>query len=307
MSSIFAPVENLGTRAAAARDAAVRALRDRPACTTPDCNEARAGTGIFGVIFGSGYAALGTTTPQGVFGIFYYLALVVFLIFLTLMFVHFTMYPVFSFSPDDSGFIPIPTASDRQVFFTSTPAAYDVSANFLGLPACSYTLCSDVYLSGAFMTSETPKVILYRSENHVETGGTKDNLVNTYPDTNLIVWIDPIANDLYVSVVTGEDGNRKIETSDPIENVPVRKVFRVALVITPDFIEVYINGKLEKSMAIIGQLVTIPQKSYVYSTIRPVVSNVMTGNISMWPRILTAREIKSKEGAPSKSESFFFK
>jgi len=307
MSSIFAPVENLGTRAAAARDAAVRALRDRPACTTPDCNEARAGTGIFGAIFGSGYAALGTTSPEGVFGIFYYLALAVFLIFLTLMFVHFTMYPVFSFSPDDSGFISIPTASDRQIDFTTTPAAYDVPAKFIGLPACSYTLCSDVYLSGAFMTSETPKVILYRSKTPVETGGTKDNLVNTYPETNLIVWIDPIANDLYVSVITGGDGNRRIETSDPIENVPVRKVFRVALVITPDFIEVYINGKLEKSMAIIGQLVTVPQESYVYSTIRPVRNNVMTGNISMWPRILTAREIKSKEGAPLKNESFFFK
>jgi hypothetical protein len=307
MPGIFAPVENLGSRAAAARDAATKALRDRPACTTPDCNEVRAGTGIFGAIFGSPYAALGSSSPAGVFGILFYLGLVVFLIFLTLMFVHFTMYPIFSFSPDDSGFIPIPTASDRQVFFTNIPAAYDVSANFVGLPACSYTLCSDVYLSGAFMTSETPKVILYRSETPVEEGGTKDTLVDTYPDTNLIVWFDPIANDLYVSVVTGEDGNRKIETSDPIENVPIRKVFRLALVITPDFIEVYINGKLEKSMAIIGQLVTIPQESYVYSTIRPVVSNVLTGNISMWPRILTAREIKSKEGTPSKNESFFFK
>jgi hypothetical protein len=33
----------------------------------------------------------------------------------------------------------------------------------------------------------------------------------------------------------------------------------------------------------------------------------MLGNLSMWPRVLTAREINVNEAAPKKDELFFFK
>lgn len=307
--SYFANPDNLKARAAAAQAAAIAELKKDAPCRTAACEQARASTGVMGWITGTAFSGASQSSPTGIFGILFFLAVAIFVVFLTLMFVHFTMYPIFSFSPNDAGFIPVPTASDQQLDFKNGPASYDLSANFTSLPACSYTLATDVYLSGNFMTSEVPRVILYRSNAPVTTGGTVDDLVSTYPYTNFIVWLDPLKNDLYMSVVTTGDGSstRSVETTDPIENVPVRKTFRLSVVFTPQFVELYINGNLEKSMAIKGQLTTIPEESYIYPTIRPILSNVLVGNVSMYPRILTAREIRANEGGPVKTDTFFLK
>ena len=151
------------------------------------------------------------------------------------------------------------------------------------------------------MVSDVPRVILYRSAEAVEESGTIDSLETTYPDTNIIIWLHPVQNDLYASVVTSEG----IQTTEPIENVPIRKSFRLAVAFSANFIELYINGKLEKSMPIRSNLKGIASTSYIYSSIKPIMQNVMIGHLSMWPRVLTAREIGVYEHAPVKATGFF--
>ena len=244
----------------------------------------------------------------GLFGILFTASLIILILFLILVFINYTIYPIFSFSPNDNGLISIPTASDRKLSFTKTPAASDLSANFIGLPTSSYTLGADIYLSGTFMLAEIPRVILYRASKAVADAGTVDSLLSTYPETNFILWLDPVKNDLYVSVITmGDGGGKSIETSEPIENVPIRKVFRVAVVFTPNFVELYINGKLERSMIIQGGLLAVNETTNIYSSIKPIQQNVMLANLSLWPRVLTAREINVNESAPMKGTQFFFK
>jgi hypothetical protein len=302
--------QNVGQRTAAAAAAARRYLEQNPTVMTPGAIRSRAiaSSGWIGSLFGSsGYSAYYNATGS-TFAIMFYISLFIFVFFLIMMFVHYTMFPVFSFSPNDSGFIPIPTVSDKQLAYTKGPAAFDLSANFVKLPACTYTLGADVFLSGDFMLSQIPRVILYRSSNPVITGGTVDTLLETYPETNLLVWLDPVKNDLYVSAITNGTGSTTvIQTSEPVENVPVRKVFRLAVVFTPNFIEVYINGRMEKSMALQNTLVTISDSSYIYSSVKPIQQNVMLGNLSLWPRVLTAREINVHESAPYKAGAFFFR
>jgi hypothetical protein len=298
---------NVAARTIAAAAAARESFRMNPTVTTPDAIRARAvqQSGWVGSIFGQSgynayYSATGTT-----FAIMFYASLSIFVIFLILMFIHYTMYPIFSFSPNDSGFIPVPTVSDKQLAFTKGPASFDLSANLVKLPACTYTLGADVFLSGDFMLSQIPRVILYRASDPIIAGGTVDTLVQTYPGTNIIVWLDPVKNDLYVSAITG-GSTPSIQTSDPVENVPVRKVFRLAVVFTPNFIEIYINGKMEKSMVLDNTLITISDSTYFYSSVKPIQQNVMIGNLSMWPRVLTSREINAYENAPYKNGAFFF-
>jgi hypothetical protein len=244
-------------------------------------------------------------------------------------FVHFTMFPVFSFSADQPGIISVPTASDRQITYTKGPATYDLSGALSGLLPCTYTLGADVYLSGDFMLAQIPRVILYRSgapivsQNTLSgiTDATTDDdrleimnsfLRSEYPDTNILVWLDPVKNDLYVSVVvtnpSGGSGisGKILQTSAPVENVPIKKVFRLAVVFTNAFVEIYINGRLERSMVLDSPPVTIASKSFIYPTVKSIQQNVMIGNLSMWPRVLTARDIGSKEGAPVKDTKFFF-
>jgi hypothetical protein len=300
---------NVAARTAAAAAAARRYYEQNPILMTPDAVRARAiaSSGWVGRVFGqSGYNAYynssGTTLA-----IMFYVSLSIFVVFLILAFINYTMFPVFSFSPNDPGFIPIPTVSDKQLAFTKGPATFDLSANFVKLPACTYTLGADVYLSGDFMLSEVPRVILYRASEPVISGGTVSNLVSTYSETNIIVWLDPIKNDLYVSAIeNGTGSGNLIQTSEPIENVPIRKVFRLAVVFTPNFIELYINGRMEKSMALQNSLVTISDSSYLYSSVKPIQQNVTLGNLTMWPRVLTSREINVYENTPYKGGAFFF-
>lgn len=265
-------------------------------------------TSIWGNIFGSyafsSYYSVGGQT----FAVLFYLSLTAFIVFLLLVFIHYTMYPILSFSPNDGGIIPIPTISDRELSYSKAPAAFDVSANFVNLPGSNYTLGADIYLTGDFMLANIPRVVLYRAIKPVTTGGTGSTLLTTYPETNFIVWLDSVKNDLYISIITQKNGgNNHIQTSEPIENVPVRKVFRLAVVFTPNFVEIYINGKMERSMVIDGTIVTIQEKTLIYSSVKPIQQNVMLANLSMWPRVLTAREINVSESSPIKDSLFFSK
>jgi len=214
------------------------------------------------------------------------------------------MLPVFSFTAGDLGFIPIPSVSDKQLAFATSPPAYDAPAPFVNMPACSYTLGADVFLSGTFMLTQIPRVILYRSPEPITlmVGNTIDAMPVTYAASDILVWLDPVMNDLYVSANTVNG----LITTTPIENVPVKNVFRLAVVFTPNFLEVYINGKLEKSVAIDSPIVTPGGTApNLYGSINAIQNNIMIGNLTMWPRILTVNEIQANEGAPKKTNAFF--
>lgn len=250
--------------------------------------------------------------PQtGVISYIFGFSLFMFIVFLVLVFIHYTVMPVFALSPNDNGFISIPTASDRQLAYPNAPAAADLSGNFKDVPACTYTLGMDVYLSGNFQASTIPRVILYRSPTRVPltntvTASNADLLAN-FPSTNILVWLDPMKNDLFVSVTTKNSSDVTVlETTTAIENVPVKHVFRVTVVFTRTFLEVYINGKLEKSMAFKGNLITIADNAAIFPVVSSIGSSVLISNLAFWPRVLTAREVRAY-GQPITNDAFYAK
>jgi hypothetical protein len=242
----------------------------------------------------------------------FYGSVVVFITFLILVFINFTMFPIFSFSPNDDGFIRIPTVSDQQSAFTKGPAASDLSANFVNVAPCTYALSTDVYLSGNFQASNVPRVLLYRSPTKVSPPSTDTtaNLLTRFPDTNILVWLDPMKNDLLVSIVTSSDGTAataRLETTEPVDNIPIRKVFRLSVVFTQQFVEVYINGTLGKSMALKNPPITVANTAYFFPVISTIGPNVLIANLAFWSRILTAREVRAYSSAPVSNEFFFSK
>ena len=66
----------------------------------------------------------------------FYTSATLFVLFLLLTFIHYTIYPVFSFTEGDDGIISIPTASDRQKAYTGVVAAPDMGANIVAAPHC---------------------------------------------------------------------------------------------------------------------------------------------------------------------------
>jgi hypothetical protein len=265
-------------------------------------------------------------------------SIIILIIFLILAFIHFTMFPIFAFSPDDTGIIPVPLPSDKQLVFTKGPAPFDLSANFINVPSCTYSLSMDVYLSGDFQAMTIPRVLFYRStrKNGVSppsnisswstgssgsAGSTGSSgsagsgshgdmsraLLDTFPDTNFILWLDPVKNDLYASIMTSTDGtatNVRIETTKPIENIPIRKVFRLTVVFSQKFVELYINGNLEHSMALKNLPLTVAPTAYFFPVISTIGPNTRVANVAFWPRTLSVREVRTY-GMPIAPETFF--
>jgi hypothetical protein len=242
------------------------------------------------------------------------LTLVVTIIILVI--IHYSVFPILSFVPGDGGLVTVPIAVDQQLMFTTAPAVSDISANFVNLEPYNYTLSADVYLNGSFQASNMPRPLLYRARTpntSLNATDTKDKLIERFPETNLIIWMDPIKNDLLVSVVTGDFsstgnsfGNLRLQTTQPIENVPIRKVFRITVIFTEKFVEVYKDGLLEKSMTLKNTPISSPDNSYIFPTPAKVLGSAMVSNVAYWRRPLTSSEAR-RYGAPVSNEAFFSK
>ncbi len=243
-------------------------------------------------------------------GLFYFSA-AAFVLLVILVLIHYTLYPIFSFSDGDPGIITVPTASDKQSAFTKGPANFDISANFVGIPSCSYTVGMDIYIAGDFSSMTVPRVLLYRG---LGTPGairppatdTSANLVTRFPNTNLLVWLDPVKNDLYVSGITTDGTSAYLESTKAIENVPLRQPFRITVVFAPMLVEVYMNGRLEQAIPFKKPLRTIEgAQNYFWPVISTIDKNTVIGNVNFWPRTLSSREVRTKESEPVGSKTFF--
>ena len=246
----------------------------------------------------------------GLLGGLFSLMLGGFVLMLILVFIHYTIYPIFSFSPNDKGLIPIPTASDKQVVFSKAPAAADLSANFVKPAPCEYTMGFDLYSLGDFPLISIPRVLVYRNSKDPVSmdpnGDTAATLVTRFPTSNLVIWMDPVKNDLFITVFTQAAGGGVVsEQFGPIENVKQRAPVRVTLVFSQTFIEVYLNGKLQLSAPLKAPPRSVPADAYFYGPVKQLGNNVMIGNLTYFPRHLTAREITAYESEPVAQATFF--
>jgi len=236
----------------------------------------------------------------------FYGSLVILALFMILFIIHFTVYPIFSFKVGDPGIIPVPTPSDKQTDFTKAPAGNDISGNFTKIVPCGYTMSMDLYITGEFTEQTSPRIIMYNSRSRVSTLPTKDNLPTTFPDANLIIWLDPALNDLYASVITMDrpGGTPFVQTTKPVVNVPMKSPFRVTYVYDENFLEVYVNGYMETSMAFQYKprgLSTSAPFFFGHVTSR---SSCLVGNATYWGRELTSREVMA-DGTPKSTAAFF--
>lgn len=251
------------------------------------------------------------TLVGGILSGLFYLSAGIFVLLVILVLIHYTLYPIFSFSDDDPGIITVPTASDKQSAFTKGPANFDISANFVGIPSCSYTVGMDVYIAGDFSSMTVPRVLLYRGLGtpgpiRPPASDTSANFVTRFPDTNLLVWLDPVKNDLYVSGITTDGTTARVESTRAIQNVPIREPFRVTVVFAPMLVEVYMNGRLEQAIPFKQPLRTIEgAQNYFWPVISTIDRNTLIGNVNFWPRTLTSREVRAKEPEPVGKKTFF--
>lgn len=230
-------------------------------------------------------------------GLAFYTSLFAGVVFVILLFVHFTIRPVFAFSVDSQGIVPVSTSDSSQTQFSRVPSTPDTAMEFRDLLPFFYTISFDAFLSGDFTTSSVPRVLLYRALGPVTmtSADTETGLTNRFPNSNIIVYVDPLKNDLYVSALL-EDGSRI--RSEPIQNVPLRRAFRVTLTVTCQYLEVYMNGDLKVTVSLPRRLADDQSVSKFYGPPGLVNGNFKIANVTYWSTVLSSKSIRLQANAP---------
>jgi hypothetical protein len=249
-------------------------------------------------------------SAQGAAGTFisylFYLSAAAFFIFLLLIFVHFTITPIFSLSPYDKGIIGVSTNQDKELAWATAPPDSTIKTAIVNPKSCDYTISFDVFVPAAYQPITAPRVLIYRSDAEVIMSASSNtaNILSTFPTSNIMAYIDSTKNDLIVYAVTtmGVSGVYTKEALPPITNIPQGIPFRLSIAFMPNYVEVYVNGKLNATTVLRGTPVTI--SSQFWPPPKSVANAVQVGNFYYWPRALMASELQA---LVSTSADFFMK
>ena len=235
--------------------------------------------------------------------IVYYIGMILLVLMVILVVVQYTgIFPVFSFMDGDGGYIPIMRTNDAQLVWTNGPVAADLSGNVTKILPCSFTIQQDIYIENETVIGSKRRVFFYRSKTPIVPQGTTDDLISSYPDSNLLMYLLPNTNDLVVSAITKDkEGRLYLESAPTVLNVPIRQPFRLTVVFLPQVLEVYMNGKLfgTKTFRYQPQLTT----NYFWGPPEQFRNTVRVMNFSYWDRPLMAMEVpKTPPAIPDTSK-----
>jgi len=208
-----------------------------------------ANTGLFGKITG----LFGSNEPTSrIKPILLTLLTVALIGFIILVIVHYTIRPIFRSGSADPGFIPIPTlGSDTTGHYWKEASAPLQSADTVltgnQSGSMDFSLSVDVLIHNPNMKSAGNRPIFWRSDKQVPDSAANlpegANIVREIGVFNFAAYLAPQTNDLVVSVLNGQSELESVV----VQNVPTGEPFRLGLILTPLFLEVYINGKLYRT------------------------------------------------------------
>ncbi len=226
---------------------------------------------------------------NGVQWLFYGSVIILFL-FLLLVVLHYTTYPIFSFgSNDDEGIITLPSGASTQTAFVAGPAPSDRIANFTDLRPFAVTYGMTLKLDGS-VTGTSPRVLLYRAAASTPAPSTDSGLAAAYPNSNVVLYMDPYVNDLYVMVRTATT----YLTKRVIKNAPLGTPFRVVLVIQPKYVEAYLDGQLVETVLTPNgaDLVDIDPAYNVWGPPAATGVSAKLAYLTYWPYVLTPKSVR---------------
>ena len=245
--------------------------------------------------FGPSYRSNTYESNQGgIFGYIWPVLAVLFVLVLILLVIHYTITPIFTFSFGDQGFIPLGNANDGQLVWTKGPVAADLSANVFRILPNSFTVQMDIYVESERVVGKFDRVLFYRALRPVVPNNSQ-TIMKQYPESNLIIRLLAETNDLVVSAVTLQDATNpetaSLESTPTILNVPIRQPFRLTVILLPQVLEVYMNGKLYGTKTFRYTLKSTP--SYFFGPPDLYRNSTRIMNIQYWDRALNSREVKA--------------
>lgn len=247
------------------------------------------------------------------------LSVVGFVLFLVLLYIHYNVTSIFPFIPNGYT-IPPPDSmitSHTRSTNNEEKVAPEINGSVLSFDKITnfkyenFTISFDVYFNGEYKDTSSPRVLMYFAPNSLnptslsEDSSLVNNSANFY-NTNLIVYADPVINDLNVAVVTGSTISRVLELAATIKNVPIKTPFQITLIVGKTFIEVYKDRKLIKTYRYQGALDTASATgNKLYSPITNIVGDtIKIGNVQYFDAPIRSDQVRVGINK-IKEESFF--
>ena len=230
-------------------------------------------------------------------------------LFIILLIVHYTLYPIFQLQAGGPGFIRIPFMQSQQVFWDKG-SFEDISGTCkVNMPnqTFNWSMSLDISIKNPVLTVQdtqgtNPKSLfrlLFNRGGEVKANPTfsdgsigdifnNEDGANKY---NLAIGLLRDTNDLYVSTNTdlGEQGVL-------LPNVPTQTPFRIGVVVMPTYLEVYFNGKLSKTLKLAAQITNIPSNSspLLMQALKGNTTNQIArlGNLITWNQVVSPSVMK---------------
>jgi hypothetical protein len=183
-----------------------------------------------------------------------------------LLFINYTIYPIFILYPDGPGFIPVPfTKPAYETFWPPQSSAYIVpDLSNCKVNAASLSSGWSMSLDISIMNPTTPylvggqpgfRLLFHRGGviNATPSAAITDGSIGSViTGHNVAIGLLKDTNDLLISVST-LNGQQSVL----LNNVPTQTPFRIGIVITQNLLEVYFNGKLSKTLTLTSSILPI--------------------------------------------------
>ena len=248
----------------------------------------------------SGFSGFGEFSNVSVIArIFAYLFSILIVVFIMLLFIHYFIVPVFSFTPGSSGIIPIPGFDTGKLFWDKTNPGQilnkDLPISFLYF---NYTLNLDIFIQNPYQFSKYPRILLSRGIVNAPSVSNSSTLLSIIDNYNLVIALLPDTNDILVSVLNANNGMENAI----IRNVPIQESFRIGVVVMEVALEVYLNGRLIKTRQFSAPPKDVKNDIYPASGIEKNIAKLR--NLKIWARTLTVSEIRNATPKLSSDKEF---
>jgi hypothetical protein len=218
----------------------------------------------------------------------YFFAIVA-VIIVILLAIHFLITPIFQFTPGGPGIIPVPGTNDGTVYWSSFPMDSTIDKTILGSISSNWSMSVDIFIEEPFIPptkAGSTRVFIKRS-----SGLLGDNY-------NMRIALLPNTTDLRVSLLNSSNNEEFID----ITNIPVQTPFRLGVIILDRVMEVYINGRLYKTLALMA-----PPKSEAGGFTGPqgdMANMAKVKNLILWKRPITASEMRYAKPSLAQASEF---
>jgi hypothetical protein len=224
-----------------------------------------------------------------------WMLLFIFIAFLILIIINYTVYPIFNFGDNPNALITVPQTQWVNSW-PSCPATGCIDAKSTNtVSAANYSILVDVKITNPAPSTTTSNtfVLLYKTPNETLPSSTLGSAATENP--SLVVAYDSLASKIFVYLTTKMTDNSyalQVVSSECIPSVP----YRIGIIVSSSLVELHMNGSYMSSKSFAGQTVVGTDKDYIHSAPSTYSKNVQVANLFTANYVVSSGEIKSMGG-----------